>query len=311
MHQFSRREFAGALIGGALAGIAEAAPTPVIIDTHTHFYDTSRPQGVDWPGKDDKILYRPVMPSEFVKLAQPHGVTGTVVVEASPRVEDNHWLLELAEKNPVIVGVVGRLDPRDAKFDDQLKRLSKQSLYRGFRINHPELAMVLKEQAALKRLHRMIDLGLTLDVNGGPEGLPTLLEAAKKLPKLRIVLNHNGNVRIDGKIIPAEWKSNILKVGDQANVSCKMSAMVEGSGVKDGKAPTNLEHYQGTLDTVWEAFGENRLMFGSDWPVSSIFATYADVFKLADTYLKTKSKAAKTKVMGDNAMTIYGLKSGT
>lgn len=308
MIKLNRREFAGVLTGGVLAGFAEAAESIPIIDTHTHFYDTSRTQGVDWPGKDDKILYRPVLPPEFVNLAKPHGVTGTVVVEASARLEDNDWLLELAERNPVIVGVVGNLDPTNPKFGENLKRLAKNPLYRGFRINHAELAALLKSRKDVDQLARLIDEGLTLDVNGGPEGLPTLLETAKRFPKLKIVLNHNGNVRIDGKKIPADWKENIARVGGQANVSCKLSAMVEGTGKNDGKAPTKLDYYQATLDTVWAAFGEDRLLYGSDWPVSSLFATYAAVFELADAFLKGKSAPARAKVLGKNAITTYGLK---
>src|SRR3954454_16774698 len=122
-----RRQFLGT--AAALATACEAIPAdakpPVIgaaanrgasprqaassIDTHTHFYDPTRKEGVPWPGKGDKVLYRPVLPKEFKKLAAPFGVTGTVVVEASPRVEDNQWLLDLARDEPFLVGVVGRL----------------------------------------------------------------------------------------------------------------------------------------------------------------------------------------------------------
>src|SRR5438552_2260068 len=90
----------------------EKAPVSVrAIDAHTHFYDPHRPQGVPWPGKGDKLLYRTVLPPEFKQLTKKHHVQGTIVVEASPWLEDNQWLLDLAAKEPFIVGVVGRLDP--------------------------------------------------------------------------------------------------------------------------------------------------------------------------------------------------------
>src|SRR3954463_3661175 len=82
------------------APAAQEKPKLDIIDTHTHFYDPTRPQGVPWPGKGDKKLYRPVLPSEYKQLAKPFGVVGTIVVEASPWVEDNQWLLDLAAKEP-------------------------------------------------------------------------------------------------------------------------------------------------------------------------------------------------------------------
>lgn len=307
MHNIHRREFAVAAAAGMLGSLAEAGESSPIIDTHTHFYDPSRPEGVDWPGKDDKVLYRPTLPPEFVKLTQPHGVTGTVVVEASPRLADNDWLLDLAAKHPVIVGVVGRLDPADPKFDEQLKRLAKNPLYRGFRINHAELADVLKDPKLTAKLGQLIDLDLRLDVNGGPDGLPVYLALAKRFPKLRIVLNHIGNVRIDGKTIPAGWKADIARLGDQPMVTCKLSAMVEASGKNDGKAPGKLDYYRPTMDVVWKAFGEDRLMYGSDWPVANLFATYATVFAIVEEYLRDKPAKTRSKVLGANAIKAYGL----
>ena len=78
----------------------------MIIDTHTHFYDPTRPQGVPWPGPDEELLYRRVLPEDHRALAAPEGVTGTVVVEASAWLEDNQWILDLAAQTPWIVGLV-------------------------------------------------------------------------------------------------------------------------------------------------------------------------------------------------------------
>lgn len=89
-------------------GEPELAPA---LDAHTHFYDPGRPQGVPWPGKEDKLLYRTVLPGDFKKLTKNHRVVSTIVVEASPWLEDNQWLLDLAARDPFVVGVVGHLDP--------------------------------------------------------------------------------------------------------------------------------------------------------------------------------------------------------
>src|SRR5690349_659982 len=101
------------MASGAMAASIEAnaATKPWVIDTHTHFYDPTRPQGVPWPPPDDKKLYRAVLPPEYRTLAEPLGVAGTVVVEASPWVEDNQWVLDLAERERYIVGLVGHLEP--------------------------------------------------------------------------------------------------------------------------------------------------------------------------------------------------------
>ncbi|MFM9197983.1 MAG: hypothetical protein ACKOWG_20040, partial [Planctomycetia bacterium] len=89
---------APALRDGA-ARAADAAKSPAVIDTHTHFYDPTRPGGVPWPGKGDPLLYHPMLPGEWERIVAPLGVTGTVVVEASPLVEDNQWLLDLADRH--------------------------------------------------------------------------------------------------------------------------------------------------------------------------------------------------------------------
>src|SRR5258708_9646872 len=96
--------------GQAIAAAAEPVPA---IDAHTHFYDPTRPQGVPWPGKGDKTLYRPVLPKELAELAKPQHVGATIVVEASPLVEDNQWLIELAACEPVIIG--GVVNPGPAR----------------------------------------------------------------------------------------------------------------------------------------------------------------------------------------------------
>ena len=123
----TRREVLVMPVAACGAALAVADDRPLVIDTHTHFYDPTRKEGVPWPGKADKVLYRTVLPAEYKKLAAPHGVTGTVVVEASPRVEDNQWLLDLAEDEPLIVGIVGHLSPGQRDFAANLTLPSRGS----------------------------------------------------------------------------------------------------------------------------------------------------------------------------------------
>ena len=92
----------------------------MIIDTHVHFYDTDRPEGVPWPDPTDTVIYRPSLPDRYKALAEPAGVTGVIVVEASTWLEDNRWILDLAEDEPLVKGFVGNLDPEDAAFERNL-----------------------------------------------------------------------------------------------------------------------------------------------------------------------------------------------
>ena len=105
----------------------------MIIDTHTHFYDPSRPQGVPWPTPDNPLLYRTVLPEHCKALALPAGVTGTVVVEASSWLEDNQWILDLAAQDGFLVGLVGHIDPNRPEFAAELERFAANPLFRGIR----------------------------------------------------------------------------------------------------------------------------------------------------------------------------------
>lgn len=281
---------------------------PAIIDTHTHFYDPTRPEGVPWPGKGDKVLYRPVLPAEFKKLAVPHGVTGTVVVEASSRLEDNQWLLDIAKDEPFLAGIVGRLAPDDAKFIQHLERFAKNPRFRGIRWNEAETRDGLKNAAVGDRLKALSDTGLTLDLNGGPEVHHVAADLAGKFPKLKIVINHMGNPRMDGKP-PSEAWLKAIKASSAAgkNVWCKLSALVDGTGKSGRKAPTDAAFYKPTFDSLWEAFGEDRLVYGSNWPVSDLYARYATVFDLAAGFVKPKGAVAFAKVFGANAQSAYAL----
>ncbi len=277
-----------------------------IVDTHTHFYDPTRPQGVPWPGKTDKRLYRPVLPDEYKRLSEPFGVIGTVVVEASPWVEDNQWLLDLAAKEPFIVGVVGRLDPASDDFEKNLRRFARSPLYRGIRISHDDLRTGLKGNLA-ERCKLLVELDLTLDVNGGPDLPADVALLAAKLPKLRIVINHAANLRIDGKEPPAKWLEGMAAAAKFPSVVCKVSALVEQTGKKP--APREVEYYTPVLDSLWKFFGEDRLLFGSNWPVSDGGAPYEAVVGIVRDYFSAKGERVVTKFFHGNSRTVYGLQS--
>lgn len=286
---------AAALLGATSTRAAVPAAPLTIIDTHTHFYDPARPKGVPWPGKGDAVLYRMMLPKDYraQPVAQP--VTGTVVVEASPLLEDNQWILDLAAKDPFIVGFVGHLDPGTPEFAGHLKRFAANPLFRGIRIGQGALQKGLPQPAFLEDLRGLIQHDLELDVNGGPTLLPLAAQLAAALPALRIVINHNANVKIDGQAPPAAWRDGVRAAAAHANVFCKVSALVEGTGRSDGTAPRAVEFYRPVLDTVWEAFGEDRVIYGSDWPVSERFASLATVQAIVTEYFAAKGRGATEK----------------
>lgn len=305
----TRREFLATSLGLVAAAttldLSAAAPAYPIIDTHTHFYDPQRPQGVPWPGKDDKSLYRQVLPRHFEAFARPLGVVGTVVVEASPWVEDNQWILDLAASDPFVLGLVGNLSPGKPEFAGHLKRFAANPLFRGIRVNSGPLKTGLESPEFLADIRRLADADLELDINGGPELLLLVDQLATKLPSLRIVINHVANVRIDGPNLDSEWVAGLTVAARHPHVFMKVSALVE-SAARDGRqVPRDSAYYVPVLEAVWKPFGEDRLIYGSNWPVSDRAADYSAVLQIVTDFFTGKGKVAAEKFFAKNAKVAY------
>jgi L-fucono-1,5-lactonase len=274
----------------------------MIIDTHTHFYDPTRAQGVSWPPATDEVLYRRVLPEDYKALAVPEGVTGTVVVEASNWVEDNQWILDLAAREPFIVGFVGNLQPGAEDFGQSLDRLAANPLFRGIRPRDAAHRMV-GLGSARSDLEHLATRDLELDVLIGPAGLPGVAALAGQVPELRIVINHVAQVPVDGKSPPSAWAEGMREAARHPNVFCKVSGLVETTAVKP--APSGVEYYRPTVDLLWDAFGEDRLIYGSNWPVSERFAPYGTVQRIVAEYFQGKGERAAEKYFWKNAKAVY------
>lgn len=280
----------------------------MIIDTHTHFYNPSRPEGVPWPNPNDEVLYRTVMPDDYKALAVPEGVTGTVVVEASKWVEDNQWILDLAAEEPFIVGFVGHLEPDDANFARDLERFSANPLFRGIRIGSGHLRAI-GDKTVLGNLEKLAEKNLSLDLLIGPELLSAIPALVEHTPAMRVVINHIAGVRVDGNPPDAAWVDAINEVARYPNIYCKVSGLAEHTG--QIPAPSDPGYYAPTIDVLWDAFGEDRLIYGSNWPVSERFASYATVQQIVNAYFSEKEAQAgesvTAKFFAQNAKTAYGL----
>jgi L-fuconolactonase len=288
----------------AWAAPAPATVAPWRIDTHTHFYDPRRPQGVPWPSPDDRLLYRPVLPDDYRELATPLGIRGTVVVEASPWLADNQWLLDLAADAPMLLAIVGNVDPLSDTFTQDVRRLAKSAKFRGIRINQEPLQQVLADPELRSRLGVLGELGLSLDINGGPELLQLVPTLSREFPQLTVVINHLANPLIDQLPTPA-WKRDLQLASEGSHVMLKVSALAEGARRAFTTIPRELDHYVPWLDHAYQAFGAERLVFGSNWPVSDIAAPLTFVVQLADEYFLRHGEAVHRKVFAENAARIY------
>ncbi len=308
----SRRHFLGrtlAATGATLAaGCVQSHPNRGvgILDTHTHFYDPTRPAGVPWPAANDAFLYRSILPAEYEALARPLGITGTLVVEASAWEQDNRWVLDLATRSPFLIGLVGHLKPGRPGFADLLARDAVDRRFRGIRIGTWDGPARLEDAGFMRDCQALAERGLTADVLIGPEQLGLIDEFARRVPQLRLVIDHSANVRIDGRTPDPGWRKGIEAVARHPQVYMKFSGYVEGTGKTDGTAPRDADFYRPTFDVMKDAFGLDRLVFGSNWPVSARFASLATVVGIARDYFQ--AHGAEDRCFRRNAQKAYQLK---
>jgi L-fuconolactonase len=310
--KLSRREFLHAAAGLTAGVCCGATPTPrpaKIIDTHTHFYDPTRPQGVPWPPKNDTLLYRTVLPKDYRALPVPQRVDGTIVVEASPWVEDNQWILDLAAREPFILGLVGNLPLGTPECAAHLKRFAAHPLFRGVRIRDGSLEKALGERAFVSDLHAVAEHGLSFDVHSPPAWVSQADRLARLVPNLRLIINHVANAEVTGKPPPDDWRRLMETLANHPQVFMKVSGLVEGTGLRNGDAPSEIEFYRPVLDVLWKTFGPERLLYGSNWPVSERFAPLGRVEQIALTYFSEKGQTALEHVFFRNARVAYGLKT--
>ena len=292
----NRRTFLTAAAAAAVLPAATALPATVI-DAHAHFYDPSRPQGVPWPPKSETLLYRTVLPDEFVRLTKPLGVTGVIKVEASAWLEDNQWVLDLAAKNPVIVASVGRLEPGVPGFRKDLARFHKNRLFRGIR-----LGKMQEGEEFISDLKEMEEAGLELDAIGPPELLAELVRLTDRVPGLRVVIDHLPFDPPQEVGARKQYHAALLELGRRPQVYAKVSNVVRRVR---GRVPSEPAFDKSGLDELWDIFGQDRMIYGSNWPVSDKVAPYSTILQVVHQYFNAKGQEASEKYFWKNSKAAY------
>jgi predicted TIM-barrel fold metal-dependent hydrolase len=300
-----------AAVGGAALAVQPLAaaydsPGPVL-DAHIHLFDPTRPGGVLWPEKSDTVLYKPALPDRYATIAKPFGVVGAIAIEASPLAADNDWLLKIAAANPIIVGVVGDLIPDAPGYRHDLDRLQKDPLFLGFRYGNlwdRNLASDLHKPGFLDGLKAVAQSGLVFE-SANPDAalIGALGEIGNRIPNLRIVVDH-----LPHAVMPTEpaalrqYQADLRRLAQNPKVFVKLS---EIPVLKDDKLVSDPDFYRPALDVLWDRFGEDRLLFGSDWPNSDHVAGYGETFAIVRRYLSTKGQAAMRKFFANNSKRAY------
>lgn len=277
------------------------------IDAHQHFWQYS-PAEYPWIGPGMEQLARDYLPADLEAAARPHGIVGSVAVQARQSLEESRWLLDLAKRHPSIRGVVGWVDLRGDHVADELDQLSRQPGFLGVRHvvqDEPDPRFLLGADfiRGLRLLHQF---GLTYDLLIYPQQLPAAVELVGLLPEQPFVLDHIAKPRLHGwrtAADRADWERQMTALGRHPNVFCKLSGLVTEA---DWRA-WQPEDFRPYLELVIEVFGPRRLMFGSDWPVCRLAADYADVVGIVADAIGGLTAAEQAAIWGGTAQSFYGI----
>ena len=273
------------------------------IDSHQHFWNYN-PAEYPWIG--DKKIARDFLPKDLEAELKPVGLDGSVAVQARQTLEESRWLLNLADHYPLVKGVVGWVDLRSPQVEKDLAELSKHPRFVGVRHvvqDEPDVNFMLQPDF-LRGIGKLKQFGLVYDILIFPKQLPAAIKLAQRFPEQTFILDHIAKPFIkDGTWSP--WDKEIRELAQSPNVFCKVSGMVteakHGSWKKDDFRPY--------LDVVFEVFGFERLMYGSDWPVCLLAASYRDVYSIVHDYVQKHASKSADRIFGGNAVLAYRLRS--
>ncbi|MSR26614.1 MAG: amidohydrolase [Planctomycetaceae bacterium] len=280
------------------------------IDAHHHVWSYSAAE-YPWIGTGMERLARDHLPKDLAPLAAASGIDGTVAVQARQSLEESRWLLKLADANPLIRGVVGWVDLRSTHVEDQLRELAERPKFVGVRHvvqDEPDPRFLLGE-SFLHGIGKLATFGLTYDLLLYPQQLPAAAELVGRFPEQPFVLDHLAKPRIKPRMKAGEldpWRQDLKALGAHGNVFCKLSGLVTEADWQGWKR-SDFTPY---LEVALEAFGSKRLMVGSDWPVCTLAAEYAEVIGIVRDFLAPLAAAEREAIEGGNAAQFYGLDVG-
>jgi predicted TIM-barrel fold metal-dependent hydrolase len=295
--RLSRRAIVAAAGGASLlsSGTAQVLTFP-IIDTHLHLYDPTRPQGAPFPRTSNA---RPFLPRDYRALATPLGITGGIKVEASPWVEDNLWVLMIIENEPIIVGMIGCLDPTKPEFREYLDRYHRNRLFLGIRYGNVweghNLVAAVEKPDFIANMKAFAQTGLTLEVaNPRLDLIDATVRLTDKVPELRIVLGHLQFLPMPTAADELDRYANNLRELRKRNVYAKISGLPRRRANEQPVPDPAV--YTPALDFIWHIFGEDYLVY------AGVNQTALEVLK---SYSMAKSRLAAEKFFWKNSVSAY------
>jgi L-fuconolactonase len=274
-----------------------------MIDSHQHFWQVGL-FDYPWMTSDLGVLYRDYLPADLAPILRTNQINQTVLVQASNSVAESRWLLKLAESHDFIAGVVGWVDLTSSDIDAQLDELSAHSKFKGVRhlVESEPNDDWLIQPAVISNLQKLSARALSYDLLVHTRHLKYVPHVAESCPDLKLVIDHLAKPPIARNEIE-EWSRALEPLAHYSNMHCKLSGLVTEANWNSWQ-PHDLRPF---VDRVLEFFGPDRMMFGSDYPVCLLAATYDRVLDGFLAILKDLSTADREKIFAGNAAEFYRL----
>ena len=274
----------------------------MIIDSHQHFwkYDPVRDAWID---TSMDSIRKDFLPKDLLPILKANKIDGCIAVQADQSETETEFLLQCAEKNPFIKGVVGWVDLTANNLEERLEYYASNPLFKGVRhIVQAENDDYLLRDDVQNGIGKLLKYDLAYDILVFPNQLPSAIAMVEAFPNQKFILDHIAKPTIS-KAISEIWVHNIKQLSTHKNVYCKLSGMV----TETINFKFKEDDFKPYIDVIFKAFGPDRIMFGSDWPVCLLAANYDKVLRIVNDYLENQSIEVKNNILGKNAIKIYNL----
>ncbi len=273
------------------------------IDAHHHFWKYD-PAEFGWINDSMRVIRRDFLPVDLQAEVTRVGIDGAVSVQARQTLEETRWLLDLADQNKFIKGVVGWVPLAVPNVKEHLDELSPQPLLKAIRHvvqDEPDDNFILRDDFNAG-VGALAEYNLVYDILIYERHLPQAIEFVDRHPRQVFVLDHLAKPRVKERAVEP-WRTNIRRIAERENVFCKVSGLVTEADWSDW----TTEQLSVYLETVLEAFGPRRVMFGSDWPVCLLASSYARWYELVKGFCAKLSTAEQARIFGETAVEAYRL----
>ena len=273
------------------------------IDAHQHFWQYS-PTEYEWIDESMAVLKRDFLPCDLAPLLQANGLSGSIAVQARQSLEETRWLLELAQENEFIRGVVGWVDLSSPQLRAQLGEFAHDKKLVGVRHvvqAEPDDEFLLRP-GFRRGIAQLAEFGLIYDLLLYPRHVPVAVKVVREFPDQPFVLDHIAKPPFAAGIVEP-WARDIRALAELPNVACKLSGMVTEARWCEWK----YDDFRPYLDVVLDAFGPSRLMIGSDWPVCTVSADYTSTLGIVLQFMEQLTPSERDAILGETCAGTYGI----